>query len=771
MSVDVATLSIKVDSSEAKNATTDLEKLTAAGGGVAGMLAKIAGMAGLGLIVKELYDTLKLLAKEFYDTNVLFQRLGASLRTVSSSAEEADKKFALLQRFAATTPYELSEVTQAFIDLRTRGMEATTESLTAYGDMASSFGRSLTDTIRAISGVAMGETEAIKSYGVQAQVAGDRIALTFKGQTTVIKRSLVDVENYFRQISAANFASGMERQMKTIGGAVSNLKDQLAATLFAIGNAGASSILSDGILKMTDALSKATPALVAFTESAIDKLRTLGQVVAKTAPYIGALGAAVLAVKFNGWIVSLGALVAPFVRQIALTVALELATLKYAESLGVASLAQAGFQTALSALISPIGVVTIAIGAFYLYVRDEIKELDEAHTAFMERMQRQQPLIDARERIKELREEAKQLRATLSGVKLPSVAGSQEKRMRMLAEGTEGADVEQWATAGRMLDEAQGEVNDLKREQSEANDRIKKSAEEAKKLLQEQSAEVKKLVGDYNKLTLSEEYLRKAEIERLKMNPAMREKALLLAAQITEKEKELEFEKKLLETLERNKQIVSELGEEPTQMPRFFETSSYQMAMKAADPLKGQKMEIEEMTRALEAWKNVLPEEQYIAGLKRIEHEQKVLLADSGNLWAAMSLQVESFSTRAADALVDFFFTGKNGFSDMVDSMLRDLARLAVQQNVTQPLFSYLSKFIPTPGGVKKSSIAPGGGVVKPIAGESKMQPIVVNVTNSGVETSGAKDQSGRAIGELIGAKVREVIITERRAGGLLNQA
>ena len=46
-----------------------------------------------------------------------FGTLNASLITVTGSAREADKAFALLTNFAATTPFSLQEVTAAFIKM------------------------------------------------------------------------------------------------------------------------------------------------------------------------------------------------------------------------------------------------------------------------------------------------------------------------------------------------------------------------------------------------------------------------------------------------------------------------------------------------------------------------------------------------------------------------------------------------------------------------------------------------------------------------------
>lgn len=54
---------------------------------------------------------------------------------------------------------------------------------------------------------------------------------------------------------------------------------------------------------------------------------------------------------------------------------------------------------------------------------------------------------------------------------------------------------------------------------------------------------------------------------------------------------------------------------------------------------------------------------------------------------------IEGWGRDSAEAIVDFALTGKSSFSDMVDSMLADLARMVVQQNVTSPLAKAVQGF------------------------------------------------------------------------------
>ena len=69
-----------------------------------------------------------------------------------------------------------------------------------------------------------------------------------------------------------------------------------------------------------------------------------------------------------------------------------------------------------------------------------------------------------------------------------------------------------------------------------------------------------------------------------------------------------------------------------------------------------------------------------------------------------LEFAIQGFGRKSADAFVDFALTGKASFTDLTDSILSDLARLLVQQNVTDPLFKAISAGAKSEGGL-------GGGL------------------------------------------------------------
>ena len=52
---------------------------------------------------------------------------------------------------------------------------------------------------------------------------------------------------------------------------------------------------------------------------------------------------------------------------------------------------------------------------------------------------------------------------------------------------------------------------------------------------------------------------------------------------------------------------------------------------------------------------------------------------------------IEGWGRASTEAMVEFAFTGKASVSDMVSSIAKDLARMAIQQSVTKPLFNWIA--------------------------------------------------------------------------------
>jgi tape measure protein len=191
------------------------------------------------------------LARYIVHTNVEFQRLGASLKTVTGSSEAAGVAFAAIKKFARETPFSVQEVTTAFVRLKALGLDAGEDSLRSYGNTASALGKNVLDFVEAVADASTFEFERLKEFGIKASQQGDKVSFTFQGQTTTIAKSADAVQRYLKGIGLNQFAGAMDEQMKTLGGAFSNLNDAVEQFAVGIGEGGLAEALRVIALDLT----------------------------------------------------------------------------------------------------------------------------------------------------------------------------------------------------------------------------------------------------------------------------------------------------------------------------------------------------------------------------------------------------------------------------------------------------------------------------------------------------------------------------------------
>jgi len=182
-----------------------------------------------------------------------FDVMNASLVTVTGSTEAAAKAFSKIEQFAATTPFDLEQVANAFIKMKALGLDPSERALTDYGNTASAMGKSLNQMIEAVADAATGEFERIKEFGIKASSQGDRVKFTFRGVTTEIGKNSAEIERFLMNIGEVDFAGAMEQRANSLDGALSNLSDSWDGLFRTIAQSGASAIFKDLALQLSAA--------------------------------------------------------------------------------------------------------------------------------------------------------------------------------------------------------------------------------------------------------------------------------------------------------------------------------------------------------------------------------------------------------------------------------------------------------------------------------------------------------------------------------------
>ncbi|CAH1670799.1 MULTISPECIES: tape measure protein [unclassified Chelatococcus] len=199
-----------------------------------------------------------------------FENLEASLRTVTGSAENAKTAMGFIDDFAVRTPFNLQQVTEAFIRLKSLGLEAGEDALTSYGNTASAMGKPIMQMIEAVADAVTGEFERLKEFGIRAKQSGEQVTFTFQGVSKTVGKSSAEIAKYLQDIGNQKFAGAMDEQMKTLGGALSNAEDAIARFQREIGRGG-----------FSDAVKEAADSLAQFLSSNGDLARGIGAVLAE----------------------------------------------------------------------------------------------------------------------------------------------------------------------------------------------------------------------------------------------------------------------------------------------------------------------------------------------------------------------------------------------------------------------------------------------------------------------------------------------------------
>lgn len=205
-----------------------------------------------------------------------FDVLNASLVTVTGSSAAAQREFAWIKEFAATTPFALNEVTGAFIKLKALGLDATEETLRSYGNTASAFGKSLEQFIEAVADASTGEFERLKEFGIKAKQDGEVVSLTFQGLTTTIGNNSREITKYLDDIGNNQFAGAMQRRAESLDGALSNLGDTWDELFRTVSQNNAGGLIFESVKLATAAIGDAITILNAMSTAAEENARQTG---------------------------------------------------------------------------------------------------------------------------------------------------------------------------------------------------------------------------------------------------------------------------------------------------------------------------------------------------------------------------------------------------------------------------------------------------------------------------------------------------------------
>ena len=207
-----------------------------------------------------------LMVKGVVDTASEFERYRSVLETIEGSSEKARQSMAWVSEFATKTPYELSEVNEAFVKLKSYGLDPIKDGLlTTLGDTSAGMGKPLMQAVEAIADAMTGQNQRLKDFGINASAQGNRIIYEYTDKSGRQMRAMADKNNR-EQIRATlqtiwneKYGGAMDKLSGTFAGMMSNLSDNWERFKLMIADSGVFDYLKNklsGLLEKIDAMAK-----------------------------------------------------------------------------------------------------------------------------------------------------------------------------------------------------------------------------------------------------------------------------------------------------------------------------------------------------------------------------------------------------------------------------------------------------------------------------------------------------------------------------------
>lgn len=271
-------LGFDADTSGAASFETGIGRVVKTAGKAAAVLSGV-GIAAAGFLGKSLLDTAS-----------QFEQFKTQLTTIEGSSEKAQKSLDWIADFAKRTPYELAEVTDAFVKMKSYGLDPIDgDFMESIGNMASGMGKSIDQAVEAIADAVTGENERLKEFGIKSSKDKKTNTITYtyssNGETftKTVENDAKAISKGLQEIMDERFSGGMDAMSKTWSGTISNLQDTWQAFLMQIANAGIFDIMKDGLVSVAEWVQnnedKITAFALAIAEGFKIAIATIGAIV------------------------------------------------------------------------------------------------------------------------------------------------------------------------------------------------------------------------------------------------------------------------------------------------------------------------------------------------------------------------------------------------------------------------------------------------------------------------------------------------------------
>lgn len=662
------------------------------------------------------FQGLKNTFSAIFNANKSFEQLSGSLKTVTGSAQGAQQAFALIEKFAIDTPYQLNEIVEAFIRLKALGLDPSEAALTSYGNTASAFGKNIKDFVDAVAAATVGEFERLKTFGIKARAENEKVSFTFQGVTTTVQKNATEIEKYLRSLGDINFAGAMSEQMKTMNGVLSNIEDSFEKIYRQIGQAGLNEALKSTFTRFNE-----------LVESGGTLADTIGKTLATAVSLVSNsffllaehadIALTLLATRFGSTAILGGIkLLKGGVEYLqASLVKLSLSTKSAitgiammsqvskvaAVQMGILATATSILKGALALVGGPAGLAVLTGIAIYKLVdsHDVAKKAAKDHAETLKELQNELKAT-TEEASKFAKEQTKDMALAEWGLKLKT-AEQNVKDLRRELKNTGGLSFATRFTPNAMLKDYEIYAKDWA-----------EILKQSKIDLAQYEKEIWKIAAEYpdfqpqaqeiqNKLLLlkaaeKDAWTARQELKYLE-NPELRPKIeteteVKTTVTPVSKEQEEKYKKnledlkqKLLELKTPYEQAMAKADEWRANALNNLDASSadYEKYKAQINQVYDDMLKKADET-ALNSSKSL--SDGFVRGFQDVQKEMR-------NFASLGESAVKNAFSNMEDALTSFVVNGKASFSDFANAILSDLTKIAIRQSITQPLMNGISSY------------------------------------------------------------------------------
>lgn len=181
----------------------------------------------------------------------------ASFISATGSLTEARDQFEMLQQAARDTLQPFDALKTAALELKKNGIQATSQELKTFSQIAYGTGQSLETVSKAFTATIQGKYKQLNALGITAKDAGDKLILTYKGVTQEIDKNTKALSDYFTQLGQEN-EGVLDYLQNGITGAFNHLENAWGDFYRAIGESGLGDLINQIVRDLASNLDEIT---------------------------------------------------------------------------------------------------------------------------------------------------------------------------------------------------------------------------------------------------------------------------------------------------------------------------------------------------------------------------------------------------------------------------------------------------------------------------------------------------------------------------------